>query len=77
MHNWIVHVKGGPNKVPFEIAVIQRDNEHGLKSYGWYGPTKLLISHNGGPCPWPVTQQVWDKLVKIAYEVAEELSNAS
>lgn len=71
---WVAHTKGGPNLKGFEIAVLRESNEHGRVSYGWFGPDKLLISHNGGPCTWPVTQQVWDKLVRVAQEVADELN---
>jgi hypothetical protein len=49
-------------------------NAHATLGYGWFGRDKLLISHNGGPCSWPVTQQVWDKLIRVAQEVADELN---
>lgn len=74
MSKWIVNTKGGANKQHFEISVVHVDNEHGQRSYGWFDDHKLLISHNGGPCQWPVTQQVWDKLVQVANEVATELN---
>lgn len=71
---WVPNVKGGPDKGSFEIAVLRESNEHGKRSYGWFDENKLLISHNGGPCHWPVTQAVWDKLMKVAQEVANELN---
>lgn len=71
---WSVHTKGGPNQEAFEICVIRKGNSHGRISYGWFGEDKLLISHNGGPCRWPVTRLTWDELIKAAERVAEELN---
>ena len=73
---WEVHTKGAADEEGFEIVVIRADNEHGKRSYGWIDENKLLISHNGGPCRWPVISTVWDRLLKVAQEVADEL-NAS
>lgn len=74
IHKWEVHTKGAAGEQTFEICVIRSDNEHGKKSYGWFGDDKLLITHNGGPCHWPITQRVWDGSVKLAQEVANELN---
>lgn len=71
---WIVEVKGGAGERNFEIAVVRNDNDLGRRSYGWFNENKLLISHNGGPCHWPVTANVWDKLMRVAHEVADELN---
>ncbi len=71
---WAVHTKGGPNRTPFEIAVVWEGNSHGIASYGWFNEDKLLISHNGGPCRWPVTERVWAGLVALAEQVAEEMN---
>lgn len=71
---WVVDTKGGPNEEAFEIAVVRSDNEHGIRSYGWFDENKLLISHNGGPCRWPVTQMVWDELIGVAERVAAKLN---
>ena len=71
---WIVDVKGGPWEEGFEISVLREDNEHGIRSYGWFDRNKLLISHNGGPCRWPLTKDVWDKMLKLAQEVANDLN---
>lgn len=71
---WIVKIFGGPNKKSFEISVVRKENKHGQNSYGWFDKDKLLISHNGGPCDWPVIPLVWDKLVQVAEEVAKELN---
>lgn len=74
MAEWVVNIKGKANHASFEISVVRDDNEHGKRSYGWFGENKLLISHNGGPCSWPLTPLVWDKMVKAAHEVADELN---
>jgi hypothetical protein len=71
---WIINIKGGPGESPFEISVVRKDNEHGQRSYGWIDERKLLISNNGGPCPWIVTPEVWAKLVKVAEQTAKELN---
>ena len=73
---WIVNKKGGPSVDSFEISVIRENNRHGKESYGWFDKDKLLISSSGGPCRTKITRQVWDKLVKVAHEIADELNNA-
>jgi hypothetical protein len=54
--------------------VLRDDNELGKRSYGWFDDRKLLIGHNGGPCQWPVTEWVWDRLVAMANEYATVLN---
>ena len=71
---WIVDVKGAAGKRSFEISVLRDDNQLGKQSYGWFDKNKLLITHNGGPCEWPLTQKVWDKQIALAKEVANELN---
>ena len=71
---WIVHTTGGPNEGAFEITVLRRGNTHGQLSYGWFDKDKILISHNGGPCTWTMTQMVWIKLLRVAQEVADALN---
>lgn len=71
---WKVNVFGKANSSSFEISVLRSSNRHGQRSYGWFDDTKLLISHNGGPCHWPVTERVWAKLIQVAEEVAEEMN---
>jgi len=73
--NWIVETKGTPNSNTFEISVVREDNEIGRKSYGWYGPDKMYISDSGGPCNNFVTESIWDKLVVVARDVANELND--
>ena len=74
MNKWIVNVKGKANSSSFEISVVREDNAHGIRSYGWFDDTKLLISHNEGLCCWPLTERIWDKMIKLANEVADELN---
>lgn len=62
---WIIDVKGKPGE-PFEISVVRADNEEGIRSWGWFGPDKLLISHSGGPCRATVTPEVWRGLIDLA-----------
>lgn len=71
---WNVNVKGAAGEESFEISVVRSDNEHGKISYGWFDERKLLISHNGGPCHWPLTQFVWDRLVAVAEETAAHMN---
>lgn len=72
--DWVVHAFGGPAQQSFEISVVRLSNAHGIKSYGWFDENKLLISHNGGPCDWPVTASVWLKLLIVAEDVCRELN---
>lgn len=72
---WIVNTKGTFNERSFEISVVRKNNTHGQRSYGWFDENKLLISHNGGPCHDPVTEKVWNKLILLAHEVADEMNN--
>lgn len=73
-NRWIVHTKGAAGRNFFEIAVIRADNVHGMNSYGWFGPDKLLISHNGGPCKDSVTQEVWKELIAVADLIAASMN---
>jgi hypothetical protein len=70
---WKVHIKGGPNEY-FEICVIKESNVHGHRSYGWFNEKKLLISSSGGPCSDTVSELIFNKLIKVAQEVADELN---
>ena len=72
---WEVHTKvARKSRQGFEITVIRQNNIHGHKSWGWIDANKLLISSSGGPCRDEVIPLVWDKLVKLAQEVADELN---
>lgn len=81
---WIVCVKGGTLTSRFsEIAVCRTDYVEGMVSFGHLSPKKFLIAHNGGPSKmerniadrklimWPVSEIVWDKLIKVAHEMAD------
>lgn len=74
---WVAHSKlesALDEPASFEICVIRERYEHGLRSYGWFDQNKLLISHNGGPCRFPLTKKILDKLLALAAEVAGELN---
>ncbi len=72
---WEVQVKGERCTDLWEISVIRTDNEHGHISWGWFDKSKLLISHNGGPCSWAIEGYVFDQQIVIAEEVARRLNN--
>lgn len=74
-NKWVVDVKGEPNSSGFEISVIRDNNVHGKRSYGWFDADKLIISSCGGDCEDQLTQKVWDKVLRIAQETADELNN--
>lgn len=69
---WVVATHGKPNSSGYEIAIVRENNRHGRQSYGGFGEHKLLISQGGSGESLPVV--IWDKLVKLAYETAEELN---
>jgi len=73
---WVVNVKGNWGNKSFEISVVRDDNEHGKLSYGWFDQHKLLITHSGGSCDWPLIKTVWDKQIALANSVADELNAA-
>lgn len=71
---WEVQVKGERNSESWEISVVRSDNQHGRLSWGWFDDHKLLVSHNGGPCHWPICGFVWDEQVRIANELCRRLN---
>ena len=73
--HWMVQIKGERCSNSWEISVVRVDNHHGQRSWGWFDDNKLLISHNGGPCSWPIVGYVFDQNVKIAEEVCRRLNN--
>lgn len=72
---WKVQVKGKRCSGSWEISVVREDNLHGQLNWGWFDDRKLLISHNGGPCRWPIKGYVFDQQVKIAEEVTGRLNS--
>ena len=68
---WIVNLHGNHSEKSFEISVVREDFEHGIRSYGWFDENKLLITHNGGPCGWPLIPMVWEHQVKLAKTIAK------
>jgi hypothetical protein len=80
MQTWTVQIHGGPNENSFEISVINLNGKGFYDAqlhYGWFDKNKLLISHCGGPCQNSVNTTVWNKLIRIAMEVADELNHDS
>ncbi len=75
--NWIVDTKGGPDDDSYEISVMRVNNDHGKKSYGWHGEDKIHISDSGGPNRNSVPQGIWDRLVAVANDVANELNQTA
>ena len=71
---WKVKVEGEKCSKSWEISVVREDNTHGQSSWGWFDSRKLLISHNGGPCSWPIIEFVWDRHVQTAQELCEKLN---
>ena len=61
MNKWTVQVFGKCGSDSWEISVVRLDNVHGKKSWGWFDDSKLLISHNGGPCHWPISRFVFNE----------------
>ena len=74
-YEWEVQIFGERCSGSWEISVVRSDNDHGRRSWGWFDERKLLISHNGGPCRWPVKGFVFDQQVALAEEVARRLNN--
>lgn len=72
---WEVQKKGKKCTGDFEISVVRKNYVRGHESWGAFDDNKLLISHNGGLCTWPLTEKIWDKMIALAHEVAAELNN--
>jgi hypothetical protein len=71
---WKVQIFGTRCGKHWEISVVRLDNEHGQKSWEWFGDGKHLVSHNGGPCDWPICGFVWDKQIEVARELCARLN---
>lgn len=77
MIKWIVQVFGEKCSSSWEISVVRTDNNHGQQSWGWFNETKLLVSHNGGPCNWPIHEFVWNEQINIANKLCEKLNKGT
>lgn len=75
MYKWEVVVFGERASDSWEISVVREDNVHGKMSCGCFNERKLLVSHNGGPCRWPICGFVYDEQMKIAKELCRRLNN--
>lgn len=76
MPQWKVQVFGERCSDGWEISVVRLDNAHGQRSWGWFDDRKLLISHNGGPCRWPICGFVWDAHIKTAEDLCAKLNTS-
>ncbi len=71
---WKVCVFGNPNGDSWEISIVHSEFKHGQDSWGWFGEKKLLISHSGGPCRWPLAPGLGDQMVDLAHHYAALLN---
>ena len=74
-YKWKVQIKGERCSKSWEISVVRIDNALGQRSWGWFGEDKLLVSHNGGPCRWPICGLAFDAQIIIANEMCRRLNN--
>lgn len=74
MAPWIVQVLGDVNGTHWEISVVREDNSHGRRSWGWFDDRKLLVSHNGGPCQWPLAPGLGPVMVELANRLCDFLN---
>lgn len=72
--HWKVQVFGDVNSGSFEISVVWSENAHGQQSWGWFDKEKLLISHNGGPCDWPLAPGLGPLMIEVAHRYAKMLN---
>lgn len=73
---WIVNIKDDRKNERFEISVVREGNKHGQRSYGWFDENKLLITHNGNPMRADMPEFIWQKMIRLAHEVANELNES-
>jgi hypothetical protein len=69
---WEVNYKGAADDGAHEISVVKSNNEVGKRSWGWFGPDKVLISQSGPDTP--ITFVVWRAHLKFAKEHAKHLN---
>ena len=71
---WIVNVLGDPASDSWEISLVRASNKFGRESFGWFDRNKVLVSHNGGPCHWPLAPGLAPKMIELAKQHASELN---
>ena len=76
MSTWILNEKGRPEDGSWELSIVHRDNEHGIRSYGWEGDDKLIVWSSGGPCSIECDQVVAKHVRKAALAALDELNGA-
>ena len=73
---WIVDIKGRADYAASEISVLREDYTLGIRSFGWFFNDRKLVIYQSSPADWSPIPLVWDKLVKMAEEIAAELNAA-
>lgn len=58
---WTLHIFGGPAR-GHEVSLVRETNRHGLASWGWSGPNKIIVSTNSNTVP----KEVFYAIVKTA-----------
>lgn len=71
---WLAQTLGDPNGKLWEISVVREDNDLGRRSLGWFNDQKLLISHSGSPCRWPLAPGLGPIMVEIANRYCDFLN---
>lgn len=73
MEMWKVNVLGKRCSTPWEISVVCIDNVHGQRSYGWFGPQKILVGYSGAG-QYALYGFVWDRHIETAEMLCERLN---
>ena len=74
-YKWIVHPYSFAKRGNREISVVHEINFHGLKSYGWFGDRKILISHD--TIYGTLDDDVVKECIGIAKDKADKLNKES
>lgn len=72
---WSVQVHGEPDGEQWEISVIRDDCDSAQRAWGWFDEKKLLISHNGSHCRWPLAHGLGVVMVNVATQYAKYLNS--
>lgn len=75
MNKWVVDIKGNFSAGAYEITVLRENSKRGRAVFGLIGKNKHMVASSTTPRYWPLTKVVWDKLVTLAQEVADELND--
>ena len=64
---WTLHIFGSP-KQGHEISIVRETNRHGIASWGWEGPNKIVVSSNSNKIP----EEVFNEIVKTARSLVDK-----